>query len=141
MKKVGNIAEEIALAYEINRLKDKGCISESKNVQRISQGFANAGYDITSFNEKASNLDTPDRFIEVKGSTGLEFEIHWSSNEIKKAQELGSKYWLYFVGGIDIQTQRTDQIPLTIPDPFKNIFENEKYIHECDGYRITKSGN
>ena len=138
-KMTGEIAEQIVLNYEKNRLKNKGCLSESDKVTRISNEHANAGYDILSFNEKARNLDSHDRFIEVKGSTGIEFEIHWSENEVKKAQELGKKYWLYFVGGIDMQTQKTNQNLTIIQDPFKNIFKNKSYIHECEGYKITKS--
>ena len=137
-KITGEIAEQIVLNYEKNRLKNKGCLSESENVKRISSEYANAGYDILSFNERASNLDSHDRFIEVKGSTGLEFDIHLSANEVKKAQELGNKFWLYFIGGIDVQTQKTDQMPLTIQNPFKNIFQSKNYMHECEGYRITK---
>lgn len=137
--KIGQIAEEIVLNYEKNRLKNKGHLAESRKVTRISREYTNAGYDITSFNGKASDLGISDRFIEVKGSTGLEFEIHWTENEIRKAQELGDKYWLYFVGGIDIKTQKTTQTPVIIQNPFQNIFQSENYIHECEIYRITKS--
>lgn len=135
-KITGEIAEQIILNYEKNRLNNMGCLSESDKVTKISDEYANAGYDILSFDGKASNHD---RFIEVKGSTGIEFEIHWSANEVKKAQELGKKYWLYFVCGIDLQTQKSDQTPILIQDPFKNIFKNEEYVHECEGYQIAKS--
>lgn len=137
--KIGQIAEEIVLNHEKTRLKNEGHLSESNKVKRISDEHANAGYDISSFNGRASDLDISDRFIEVKGSTGSEFEIHWTENEIRKAQELGDKYWLYFVGGIDIKTQKTSHTPVIIQNPFQNIFQSKNFIHECEIYRITKS--
>src|SRR6185437_8729076 len=127
MKKVGEIGEELVFDYEVKRLRDIGCIEESKNVQRISQMFANAGFDIKSFNHRAKDLNEHDQFIEVKASTNTEIDFHWSENEIKTAEELREKYWLYFIGGIDIQTRTSSRIPLMIQDPFQNILKNSIY--------------
>lgn len=138
MKQVGEIAEEIVFDYEVKRLRDQSCTEESKNVQRISQSFANAGYDVKSFHNKAADLNQHDMFIEVKGSTNNEFDIHWSENEVKTAEELGEKYWVYFVGGIDVQGRKTHQKPLTIQNPFQKILKSSDYHTEVESYHITK---
>lgn len=139
MKKVGEIGEELVFDYEVKRLRDSGHIDESKNVQRISQMFANAGFDIKSFNHRAKDLNDHDKFIEVKASTNTEIDFHWSENEIKTAEELGEKYWLYFIGGIDIQTRTSSQIPLIIQDPFQNILKNPIYTTQPESYHVTKT--
>ena len=92
LKRIGDVAEEIVFNYEKKRLRGKKCEQEANNVQRISKNYANAGYDIKSFNSNAKNIEEHDRFIEVKGSTETKFEIHWSENEIKTARELGKNY-------------------------------------------------
>lgn len=137
-KITGEIAEEIVLNYEKNRLKNKGCLSESDKVKKISGEYANAGYDILSFNERASNLDAHDRFIEVKGSTENNFDIHWSENEVKKSEELSDKYWLYFVIGINTKERTSSQDPIMIQNPFSNILQNSEYEKKIEGYHITK---
>jgi len=139
MKKVGEIAEEIVVDYEKKRLKNKGFLDESKNVKRISQGNASAGYDIESFNEKSEDINVHDRLIEVKGSTGTEFDIHWSSNEIKIAKDNPDKYYLYFVSEINLEKRSSPNEPETIEDPFSKILDNpEEYEKKVEGYHITK---
>jgi len=141
MKKIGEIAEELVLDFEIKRLKDKGFSTESKNVRRISQNHANAGYDIESFNEKSDNINKPDRLIEVKGSTGAEFDIHWSQNEVAQAKDNSDKYFLYYVFEIDIIRRMSPHKPIIIPDPFHNILENSEYDKVIESYHITRNSN
>ncbi len=138
MKKIGEIAEELVLDYEQKRLAKHDCKFESDNVQRISLRYANAGYDIVSFNEKSQD-DGYDRFIEVKGSSGKELDFHWSKNEIKIAEELGNKYWLYFVPEINSETRKTNAEIEKIQNPFKNIFENSSYEKLAENYHIQKN--
>lgn len=137
-KITGEIAEEIVLNYEKNRLKNNSLIQESDKVKRISDEYANAGYDIVSYDNKSKDL-TYDRFIEVKGSTNDQFEIHWSENEVKTAKELGKKYWLYFVKEIDVESRKTNQEIEQIQDPYAKVFNSKNYDIECQSYRITKS--
>jgi len=138
MKKVGEIAEEIVVDYEKKRLKNKGFLDESKNVTRISQMNASAGYDIESFNEKSDDINVHDRLIEVKGSTGTEFDIHWSKNETVQAKDNPDKYFLYYVYEIDIIRRTSPHKPIIISDPFHNILENSEYDKVIEGYHITK---
>jgi len=139
MKKVGEIAEEIVVDYEKKRLKNKGFLDESKNVTRISQMNASAGYDIESFNEKSDDINVHDRLIEVKGSTGTEFDIHWSKNETVQAKDNPDKYFLYYVYEIDIIRRTSPHKPIIISDPFHNILENSEYDKVIEGYHITKN--
>ena len=54
-----------------------------------------------------------------------------SANEIEKAKELGPKYWLYFVGGINIKDRSASMIPQLFQDPVNTIFESEDYDSNC----------
>lgn len=137
MKKIGEIAEELVVTYEKNRLNAIGCTFESDKVQRISIGHANAGYDIVSFNASPTDGDY-DRFIEVKGSSGSEIDFHWSENEIKTAAELQDKYWIYFVPDIDVETRNTNSEIKQIQDPHKNIFENKLFTKTTENFHIKK---
>ena len=86
---------------------------EAEKVQQISVDFSNAGYDIESFVGKAENLERPDKFIEVKGTTAEQFRFFWSKNEIKQAQKLGNRYWIYFVANVN-KEDRSGEIIETI---------------------------
>jgi len=135
-KKIGAIAEEISLAYERNRLAADGCVRESKRVDRISERFANAGYDIESF-ARDQNGTVRQIYIEVKGSSGTELDFYMSANELQKAQEHGERYWLYFVSGIDMKTGSFKKI-IEIQNPSMTIFNSSEYLVESESYHITK---
>jgi len=140
MKKIGEIAEELVLNYEKNRLNSLDCKFESNKIQRISLSYANAGYDIVSFNGKTQDGEY-DRFIEVKGSSGKDFDFHWSENEIKHAEELKDRYWLYFVPEIDVDKKTSSKDPIMIQNPYSSIFSNSNFDKVIEGYHITKKSN
>ena len=125
-KKIGELAENIVLEFEKKRLGKDG----QAEVRRISQEYANAGYDIES----------PDRLIEVKGSTGDEFDIFWSQNEIETARENRDKYWIYFVPGVDIKS-KTSKEPILIPDPITNILESDQYKEKKETLHLVKNNS
>ena len=142
-KKIGQIGEKIVLKFEKNRLREAGCIDEAEHVDQISEDWANRGYDIESFDGDSPELQ-PDRFIEVKSSTGKKFSIFWSENEIEVAQELGERYWIYFVSEIDIDNETSPNIPEMIQDPFNKIDplninpENTEFDKKWESIHITK---
>ena len=136
-KKIGDIAEEIVLNFEKNRLKNLGFEDESNKTRRISIDFANAGYDIESFNGK-TNDGLPDRFIEVKGTTKKELDFHWSINEINVAKNLGSHYWIYHVSEIDVQNKISVNEPKMINNPYDNIFSNDLFEKNIENYHIKE---
>ena len=125
-KKIGEIAENIVVEFEKKRLGKDG----HTKVRRISQEYANAGYDIES----------PDRLIEVKGSTGDEFSIYWSQNEIETARENSDKYWIYFVPGVDIKS-KTSKEPIPISDPITNVLESDQYKEKEGTLHIIKNNS
>ena len=143
-KKVGSIAEKIVVNFEKIRLRDEEqCLEESNSVEQISQDWANKGYDIESFDSKSENL-IPDRFIEVKGSTGKNFSIFWSQNEIEVAKELGTRYWIYFISEIDLEQETTPNPPEMIQNPFYEIdpfgkdSSNARFIKKPESIHVTK---
>ena len=137
MKKIGNLGEEIALEYEKERLAKIDCEKEAQNVERISEKWANAGYDIRSFDSKSEDLNH-DRFIEVKSSTETEFSIHWSHNEMEFAKKYPDNYWIYFIPKIDLLNQTSDE-PILIQNPIKNVLENSDYDKKSESLHITKN--
>jgi hypothetical protein len=144
-KKVGQIAEKIVLEYERERLKKINCLKKSNNVEQISDEWANKGYDIESFNDQESYDEIPDRFIEVKGTTGKKFSIFWSENEIKTAKEIGDRYWIYFVPEIDTQTESSPVSPEIIQNPFQKIkpysenLSNDEFVKSVKSFHIEKN--
>ena len=125
-KRIGEIAENIVLEFEKN---------QSRKAKRISQENASAGYDIESQDE-----DGNVRLIEVKGSTGDEFDIYWSQNEIKTASENRDKYWLYFVPGVDIKS-KTSKEPELYPDPIASILESKQYKEKKETLHLIKNNS
>ena len=123
-KRIGEIAENIVLEFEKKRLGKNGNVE----VRRISQEYANAGYDIES----------PDRLIEVKGSTGDDFDIFWSQNEIGTARENRDKYWIYFVPGINIKS-KTSKDPILIHDPITNVLDSDQYKEKKETLHLVKN--
>lgn len=132
---VGQIAEQIAYEFEKKRLKNVGCQIEADCVTRISDLDVTAGYDMISFDGQSPNM-VYDRFIEVKGSTGNDIDFFWSKNEIEQARKLGARYWLYFVGGIDNQTQMTSRQVVTIQDPLQKMLKSDKFETECAQFHV-----
>jgi len=147
-KEIGQYAEQIVLNYEKKRLTELDCIEQAKRVKQISIENTRKGYDIESFNGKESDDIFPDRFIEVKGTTGKKFSIFWSENEIEKAKELGSEYWIYSVTEIDLNTdlEKYTKEPDMIPDPYSKIkpyderSPNDEYLKEQEKkFHVTKN--
>ena len=132
---VGSIAEEIVVNNEKKRLLSSSFKMESERVQNISDLKVDAGYDIVSFDGEGLDYD---RFIEVKGSRYPDLFFIWSRNEIKVARELGKKYWIYFVGGIDLDTESTSQEPLCIQDPVNTILNSDDYKKDTQEVLVRK---
>lgn len=114
---VGKEAELFVLNFERERLSRHPLIN---NVQRISEAYVNAGYDIESFNDKNSVFI--DRFIEVK-SCSENVVFYWSINEVEVAKELSDKYFLYLVDRSKMSLP--GYVPKIFQNPFQSIFNNE----------------
>lgn len=136
-KIVGGIAEEIVVELEKKRLLSSNLKGESELVQSISNVYVNAGYDVISFDGESQTFEH-DRFIEVKGSSGPDMSFLISSNEIEVAKTLGSRYWIYFVSGIDIKTKKYDSVQV-FQDPVKSILEDPSYRKDCVRVWVRKN--
>jgi len=125
----GIAAEKFVVQYEYLRLFDHPYKAE---IERISDFFCNAGYDIESFNSIESLFI--DRFIEVKSFSSSEPIFFWSQNEVDTAQELGEKYFLYIVDLNKIYEKNYH--PSIYQNPCEHIFDNANWIKEVDCWKV-----
>lgn len=88
-----DLAEELVMRAERERLVCAGADDLAEGVQRISVDDVTAGYDIRSF-ELSGDL----RLIEVKSSAGPRERFFLSDNERDTASLHGPGYWLAWVG-------------------------------------------
>jgi hypothetical protein len=141
-KLVGNIAESFVVQWEKGRLKRAGHTVEATCVARISKLRVNAGYDINSYDSASPSL-AHDRFIEVKGSGKTTVQFVWTPNEMQKASALGSRYWIYFVGGIERRKRLVKREPLMFRNPRRTLTTGRGFTVEPKGEMLimaNKSG-
>lgn len=134
---VGNVAESFVVGFEKARLRESGHRLESACVERISQLRVNAGYDINSFDGASENLNH-NRFIEVKGSGQGTVRFIWTRNEMKRAMELGDRYWIYFVGSIDRKNQLATREPVMLQNPHVLLKTDRRFRLQPDGNMLVE---
>jgi hypothetical protein len=134
-KRLGRIAEGLALGHERARLRRLGFNVESECVRIVGHLKTNAGYDIESFDGDSHNMSY-DRFIEVKGSGDPQLRFFWSQNEVKVAEELGDRYWIYYVGGIDKKTGKSAYKPIMIQDPIRALKNDVRITQTPNGFAV-----
>ncbi len=132
---VGNIAEDLIVLYERKRLESIGATKESKFVKKISDLNVSAGYDVLSFDAESPDLKY-NRFIEAKGSSNNLISFEWSNNEMKIAKILGQNYWIYFLGGVDLEKKSSTEQPILYQDPIKTIIGNPDFDLEYSSLKI-----
>lgn len=137
-KKLGNIAEQIVFNFEVSRLKALGHIIESTCVKMVGKLKTNAGYDIESFDGKSKGMHF-DRFIEVKGSGDPKLRFVWSQNEIKVAEKLGERYWIYYQGAINRKTGTSILKPIMIQNPFYTLEKDTRLTRTPNGIVVEGS--
>lgn len=85
--------EAIAMKFVLNYEKKRGWTPED-----ISQHNDGSGFDIRSLGPpEPTTGNLPIRRIEVKGRAGINQDVSLTSNEWRRAQQLGDTYWLYVV--------------------------------------------
>jgi len=131
-KEVGEKAEQLTLSYEKERLKDD-YPDMAMSVEQISKINVAAGYDIESFNGKGSTL-TPDRMIEVKGTSGTAPYFYWSENEIETAKSLKEKYWVYL--WIEVKSETEGTLYKKIQNPYEKLFRKSKKKPKAVLFRV-----
>jgi hypothetical protein len=122
---VGDIGEVLVVAFERKRLSEAGASVQAHCVRRIGNIRLNAGFDVESFDGLGESLHF-DRFIEVKAGRGKELRFFWSDNEMKVAESLGGQYWIYFLGGIDIDSRSSSVQPLLFQDPIRSLLQDAR---------------
>jgi len=118
---VGDLAEKLAMQYEMERLSTSGYPSLALLVQQISKIDQSAGYDILSF---VGNGPQPNKniYIEVKCTKKDEFSFYWSYNEMNIAKKEADNYWVYGYTKADIVNRYADG-PIRIKDPISSLAE------------------
>lgn len=132
---VGDIGEALVTTFERERLGAVGGIVESHCVRRVSQFRVNAGYDIESFDGQ-STTGVFNRFIEVKAARGAELRFFWTENEMKVAEQLRARYWIYFQGGIDAASRSASFKPLMFRDPIESIINDAQITKSPQGFLV-----
>lgn len=122
----GKEAEEFVLGFEKKRLADH---RNTENIKIISEDFANAGFDIQSYNEIDSIFT--DRFIEVKSFSGGA-SFFWSLNEIETCKELRNNYYLYLINRDKISSR--EYSPIILQDPYMKVFENGDWERQAQNW-------
>lgn len=118
---IGEIGEEIALEFEVQRLKTIGIKKPERYVNHISKVNSSAGFDISSISS-----DSETRFIEVKSSLTSMKQIFISENEKNTLESLGDKAYLYFVEISDLEN-KIGKVSDLINDPIR-LFENDNKL-------------
>ena len=132
-KEVGERAEQLTLSYEKGRLNERNYPDMAMSIQQISKIDVAAGYDIESFNGKGSTL-TPDRMIEVKGTSGTAPYFYWSENEIETAKSLKEKYWVYL--WIEVKSETEGTLYKKIQNPYEKLFKKSKKKPKAVLFRV-----
>lgn len=135
-REVGALAERLAFAFECDRLRDLRYDVEAACVRPVSSLKTAAGYDIESFDGGSGNVHY-DRFIEVKGSRGVDVQFIWSENEMRIARRLASQYWIYFLGGLDTVAGAARNRPLMFQNPIETLLSNAVFTVTQHGVLVA----
>lgn len=93
-KDLGDAGEELVKQYEIDRLKQKGMVQKSLEVEIVKDG---KGYDVLSFDHLGN-----EKYIEVKTTTGKELNpFYLSENEVAFMRKNINNYCIYRVYNYD----------------------------------------
>jgi Domain of unknown function (DUF3883) len=120
--------EALAMEWVLNHERQRGWEPED-----VSQKHDGSGFDIRSVGP--INPETgiaPVRRIEVKGRAQGNQEVSLTSNEWRKAQQLGDSYWLYVVWGCKTPEPEL----LKIQNPAKVLVGDAQEIRQVTRYLV-----
>lgn len=124
---IGELGELYVFEKEQNYLISQGKISQSKEVIHVSLKSDSEGYDIISF------TDTGERkYIEVKTTTGNEFEPFYLSNSEMDAMSRLNNYWIYRVYNFNIDIKKGDLYKIDCKKDFDNY-----YNIQASSFKVT----
>lgn len=111
---IGKFAEREIFNKEYEKIaKHKTLLEKLKHVSIENDAL---GYDIKSY-DVDKNIEI---FLEVKGTSGEDVEFFLTSNELDIAKELGYRYRIMVVCGINLQKQTYSKI-IEIDNPAKTL--------------------
>lgn len=114
---IGELGELYIFQKEQNHLISQGKIILSKGVTHVSLKSDSEGYDIVSF------TDTGDRkYIEVKTTTGNEFEPFYLSSSEMNAMKRLNNYWIYRVYNFNIDLKIGDLFKIDCKKEFDRYY-------------------
>lgn len=135
-RKIGAQAENAVVEFERKRLDKLGKPAQASMVKRISTLNAAAGYDVESFDGTSDDI-SPNRFIEVKATTGDEIRFYWSNNEMNVAKKKKEVYWIYMLKAFR-EDRPQDSLPIMIQNPEQNLKKSSYLTLEAHTFLIKE---
>lgn len=135
-RKLGAQAENAVVEFEKLRLLKLGKTAQAELVKRISVVNQAAGYDIESFDGTSDSI-FPNRFIEVKATTGSDIRFYWTINEREVAKRKRLEYWIYVLTEFK-EDKPANSLPITIQDPEKVIPRHTSLDITVNKYLISE---
>lgn len=138
-RKLGAQGEKAVVEFEKKRLLKLGKPAQAALVRRISTVDVAAGYDVESFDGTNDNI-SPDRFIEVKATTGDQVRFYWTNNENKVAKRKKNQYWIYVM--VEFRENKPHEcLPVMIQHPAKTIPKHDFLTMEAQTFLIQEIGS
>lgn len=135
-RKLGAKAENAVVEFERQRLIKLGKNIQADLVKKISTVKVAAGYDIESFD--GTNDDVfPNRFIEVKATTGDDIRFYWTINEREVAKKKKNQYWIYVLTSFK-ENNPNESLPIIIQNPELIIPKHDSFSIEVNKYLISE---
>jgi len=120
--------EAFAMQYVMNYEQQRGWEPED-----VSNNRDGSGFDIRSLGLVDPETGVaPVRRIEVKGRAQVNQEVSLTSNEWRKAQQLGDSYWLYVVWGCKTGSPQL----LKIHNPAKVLVGDAKEVRQVTRFLV-----
>ena len=135
-RKLGAQGENAIVEFEKQRLLKMGRAIQSELVKRISTINTAAGYDIESFDGTTDDV-FPNRFIEVKTTTGEDIRFYWTINEREVAKKKKNQYWIYVLTNFR-EDKPSESLPITIQNPEHIIPKHNSFSIEVNKYLISE---
>lgn len=118
-REIGQVGEEIAMLFEIQRLKDQGIANPLKYVDQVSIRNSAAGYDIYSSTKEGT------RYIEVKSSLNNNISFFITENEVQTLETMASEAYLYLVHITNL-IEKKGSIVKILANPIRELRERGK---------------
>lgn len=136
-RRLGEFGENVVKSFEQARLTKLGFKDLADRVKRISLENTAAGFDVQSFEGSTNPL--PDRFIEVKTTTGEVPHFFLPRNELAKAEILGEKYLIACVLGANVSAGTHTEIKW-YRNPIESVLKSPLFKVEPVTFEVTWAG-